>query len=96
MLSKKATSNFFLHLKRKHPAQATEFKKSKKVRQDDSQEIPKTTQKTLPQFCNSKTVTQDAASKATINIVVKCDLPLSLVEAERFEQLVSTLSSGTC
>ena len=30
--SKKATSNFLLHLKRKHPAEATEFEKSKKGR----------------------------------------------------------------
>ena len=94
--SKKATSNFLLHLKRKHPAEATEFKKSKKARQDDSQETLKTTQTTLPQFCNSKKITQDAASKAIVNLVVKCGLPLSLVEAEPFEQLVSTLSSGTC
>ena len=41
-------------------------------------------------------VTQDAASKAIVNLVVKCGLPLSLVEAEPFQQLVSTLSSGTC
>ena len=91
MLSEKATSNFLLHLKRRHPAETTEFKKSKKLRQDDSQEILKTTQKTLPQFCNSKKITQDAASKAINNIVVKCGLPLSLVEAERFEQLVNTV-----
>ena len=94
--SKKATSNFLLHLKLKHAAEATEFKKSKKARQDDSQEIPKTTQKTLPQFCYSKMVTQDAASKAIVNLVVKCGLPLSLVEAEPFEQLVSALSYGMC
>ena len=55
--SKKATSNFLLQLERKHPAEATEFKKSKRARQDDSQEIPKTMQKTLSQFCNSKKVT---------------------------------------
>ena len=94
--SKKATSNFLLHLKRKHPAETTELEKSKKARQDDSQKIPKTTQKTLPQFCNSKKVTQDAASKAIVNLVVKCGLPLSLVKAELSEQLVRTLSSGTC
>ena len=35
--TKKATSNFLLYLKRKHPAEATEFEKSKKARQDDSQ-----------------------------------------------------------
>ena len=55
--SKKATSNFLLQLERKHPAEATEFKKSKRARQDDSQEIPKTMQKILPQFCNSKKAT---------------------------------------
>ena len=32
--SKKATSNFLLHLKRKHPAEATKFEKSKKARED--------------------------------------------------------------
>ena len=93
--SKKATSNFLLFLKRKHPAEDAEFEKSKKARQDDFQKIPKTTQKTLLQFCNSKKVTQDAASKAIVNLVVKCSLPLSLVGAEPLEQLVSTLSSGT-
>ena len=31
-----------------------------------------------------------------VNLVVKYGLPLSLVEAEPFQQLVSTLSSGTC
>ena len=41
-------------------------------------------------------VTQDAASKAIVNLVVKCGLPLSLVEAEPFEQLVSALSYGIC
>ena len=96
--SKKATSNFLLHLKRKHPAEATEFDKSKKARQDDFQKekTPKNTQTTILQFCMSKKVTQDAASKAIVNLVVKCGLPLSLVEAEPFQQLVSTLSSGTC
>ena len=80
--SKKAASNNLLHLKRKHPAEVTEFEKSKKVRLDDSQKIPKTTQKTLLQFCNSKKVTQDAASKAIFSLVVKCGLALSLVDAE--------------
>ena len=93
--SKKATSNFLLHLKRKHPAEVTKFEKSKKAR-EDSQETPKNTQKTLLQFCNSKKVTQDAASKAIVNLIVKCGLPLSLVEAEPFEHLIGTLSSGTC
>ena len=93
--SKKATSNFLLHLKRKHPAEATKFEKSKKAR-ENSQETPKNTQKTLLQFCNSKKVTQDAASKAIVNLIVKCGLPLSLVEAEPFEHLIGTLSSGTC
>ena len=37
-----------------------------------------------------------AASKAIVNLVVKCGLPLSLVEAEPFQQLVSTPSYGTC
>ena len=46
--SKKATSNFLLQLGRKHPAEATDIKKSKRARKDDSQEIPKTMQKTLP------------------------------------------------
>ena len=96
--SKKATSNFLLHLKRKHPAEATEFEKSKKARQDDFQKdkTPKNTQTTIFQFCKSKKVTQDAASKGFVNLVVKCGLPLSLVKAEPFQQLVSTLSSGTC
>ena len=96
--SKKATSNFLLHLKRKHPAEATEFEKSKRARQDDSQKekTPKNTQTTIFQFCKSKKVTQDAASKAIVNLVVKCGFPLSLVKAEPFQQLVSTLSSGTC
>ena len=49
--SKTATLIFLLHLKRKHPAEATEFQKSKKARQDDYQKTPKTTQKTLLQFC---------------------------------------------
>ena len=95
---KKATSNFLLHLKRKHPAEATEFEKLKKTRQDDSQKekTPKNTQTTIFQFCKSIKVTQDAASKAIVNLVVKCGLPLSLVEAEPFQQLVNTLSSGTC
>ena len=96
--SKKATSNFLLHLKRKHPAEATEFEKSKKARQDDSQKekTPKNTQTTIFQFCKSKKVTQDAALEAIVNLVIKCGLPLSLVEAEPFQQLVSILSSGTC
>ena len=95
--SKKATSNFLLHLKRKHPADATEFEKSKRARQDDSQKekTPKTMQTTIFQFCKSKKVTQDAASKAIVNLLVKCGLALSLVEAEPFQQIVSTLSSGT-
>ena len=95
--SKKTTSNFLLNLKRKHPAEASEFEKSKRARQDDSQKekTPTTTQTTIFQFCKSKKVTQDAASKAIVNLVVKCGLPLSLVEAEPFQQLVSTLSSGT-
>ena len=83
-------------MKRKHPAEAAEFEKSKKGHQEDFQEILKTTQKNIFQFCNSKKVTQDAASKAIFNLVAKCGLLLSLVEAEPFEQLVSTLSSGTC
>ena len=78
--SKKATSNFLLDLKRKHPAEATEFEKSKKARQDDSQKekTSKTMQTTIFQFCKSKKFTQDAASKAIVNLVVKCGLPLSL------------------
>ena len=65
---------------------------------DDSQKekTPKNTQTTIFQFCKSKKITQDAASKAIVNLVVKCGLLLSLVEAEPFQQLVSTLSSGTC
>ena len=96
--SKKANSNFLLHLKRKHPAEVTECEKSKKARQDDSQKEKtlKNTQITIFQFCKSKKVTQDAVSKAIVNLVVKCGLPMSLVEAEPFQQLVSTLSSGTC
>ena len=96
--SKKATSNFLLHLKRKHPAEATEFEKSKKARQDDSQKekTPKNTQATTFYFCKSKKDIQDAALKAIVNLVVKCGLLLSLVKAEPFQQLVSTLSSGTC
>ena len=46
--SKKATSNFLLHLKRKHPAEATEFEKSKKARQDDSQK-----EKTPKKYANN-------------------------------------------
>ena len=90
--SKKATSNFLLHLKRKHPAEVTEFEKSKKARQDDSQKekTPKNTQTTIFQFCKSKKVTQDAALEAIVNLVIKCGLPQSLVEAEPFQQLVST------
>ena len=96
--SKKATSNFLLHLKPKHPAEATEFEKSKKARQDDTQKekTPKNMQTTIFQFCKSKKVTQDAALEAIVNLVIKCGLPLSLVEAEPFQQLVSTRSSGTC
>ena len=54
--SKKATSNFLLHLKRKHPAEATEFEKSKKARQDDSQKkkTPKNTQTTNFNFASRK------------------------------------------
>ena len=52
--SKKATSNFLLQLERKHPAEATEFKKSKTARQDDSQEIPKTMQKNIDGQVNAK------------------------------------------
>ena len=96
--SKKANSNFLLHLKQKHSAEVKECEKSKKAHQDDSQKekTPKNMQTTIFQFCKLKKVTQDAASKAIINLVVKCGLPLSLVEAEPFQQLVSTLSSGTC
>ena len=70
--SKKTTSNFLLNLKRKHPAKASEFEKSKRARQDDSQKekTPTTTQTTIFQFCKSKKVTQDAASKAIVNLVV--------------------------
>ena len=86
--SKKATSNFLLHLKSKHPAEATKFEKSKKARQDNSQKekTPKNTQTTIFQFCKSKKVTQDGASKAIVNLVVKCGLPLFLVKAEPFQQ----------
>ena len=85
-------------MKRKQSAEATEFEKSKKALQDDSQKekTPKNTQTTIFQFCKSKKVTQDAASKAIVSLVVKCGLTLSLVEAEPFQQLVSTMSSGTC
>ena len=78
---------FLLHLKQKHQAEATEFEKSKKARQDHSQKekTPKNTQTTIFQFCKSKKVTQDAASKAIVNLVVKCGFPLSLVEAEPFQ-----------
>ena len=47
-----------------------------------------------PQFCTTKKNTQEAASKAIMNLVVKCSLPLPLVEKEPFKDLVLTLSSG--
>ena len=88
----KAKGNFLLHLKRKHKHARHDYDEAKKAKKD-TQSIDRFVPKTpmIMKKCN-----QEDASKLITNLIVKCALPLSLVEKDPFKDLVKKLSSGNC
>ena len=79
--------NFLLHLKRKHKHARHDYDEAKKAKKD-TQSIDRFVPKTpmIMKKCN-----QEDASKLITNLIVKCALPLSLVEKDPFKDLVKKL-----
>ena len=84
-----STGNFTGHLKRKHETEYNDYMHGKKSK--NSHPIEKFLTTTKPKKCN-----QEECSKMITNLIVKCALPVSLVEKGPFKDLIETVSSGNC
>ena len=94
--SYKATSNFVKHLKRCHPAKLSEYESRKKLKKSESDTGQKQTSMLEFTGKSKKPCTQAQAQKTISSCVIKCGLPISIVEHPAFQSMVQDLSGGAC
>ena len=92
--SGQGTGNFHKHLKRSHPSAKVQYNEAKKKK--DGPPLREFAESPKSAWSFGKKCTQEEASKAITNFVIKCSQPVSIVEKEPFKELVGILSSGAC
>ena len=94
--NKGVTSNFFTHLKRKHPSVYESYQNAKKAKSLGGAQPIDEFAKNSSKYTLRKRCTQAEATKVISEMIVDSGLPLTLTERKSFRKMVQTLSGGDC